>query len=792
MRAKINAIAASTWQVCIFAVALVAISSCSAFASNAITKVDVVNHANRIVISVQGNHALSMVPIKSTAGKYLGFQFPSALQAKSNTVGIYSGAIHCVKYNNFTSKPPASRIVVNTTTSLEYTTEWENDKKSLNITVYKQGFKPVAAVNTPATPSTPPVSANVAEPRVRITDQSRPAGSVLAALGAGPSTAYEMSAAQPPVTTRVMGMVETKRSEPLRVAQAIGIPAANPRITVEVKTDADERPAVRTPVPAEPEKRVSLNFLGADINDVLKALSLQSGKNIVANKDVKGEITVSLNEVTIKEALDYVARLSGYGYKLENGVYLIASKDVLRSMSADGTSTSTTELVKLTYANSEDIIALVKAQFPDVQISKIGVDLTGPVAVRAKAGQTTLGLQNSLLVLIGPDESVRLAKDLIVKFEDAFKVETIESTKALYRIKHVDAVDLANTLAALVPGIAINYLPTEGFDLTGPKSIEVSTFGSAVSMDNSDKQTKNIAAGQASVDSVGNISANDAAVNTSSTVGKIGDKKRPQGLIISGREDDVLKALELAEEYDTKSPMINIEAKVTSINKTAAQKLGLKWDWSGFSFTELIELVSLPPTDAAGAPLSGFDPVTRPTDKYVRSPMTVVGLLDALATDGNARVLAAPNLLCLEGKPGVFFVGDEVTYIQRIETTPTGQNITTDTKQVGVQLRVVGDVSPDGYITLNLHPEVSVLKLTVDQGISLPLVSRRFTDHIVRVKNGDTIAIGGLIRSDEIHDLNKVPILGDLPFLGKLFQHKSKSTSETEVVMFITARVVQD
>ena len=141
----------------------------------------------------------------------------------------------------------------------------------------------------------------------------------------------------------------------------------------------------------------------------------------------------------------------------------------------------------------------------------------------------------------------------------------------------------------------------------------------------------------------------------------------------------------------------------------------------------------------------------------------------------------------------MFFVGDEITYIVRVETTPTGQNIQTENKLVGVQIRVAGEVSPDGYITLILHPEVSILKLeSTTAGITLPTVARRFTDHSIRVKSGETFVIGGLIRNDEIKDMTKVPLLGDIPFFGRLFQHENRTKERTEVVMFITASVVPD
>ncbi len=116
---------------------------------------------------------------------------------------------------------------------------------------------------------------------------------------------------------------------------------------------------------------------------------------------------------------------------------------------------------------------------------------------------------------------------------------------------------------------------------------------------------------------------------------------------------------------------------------------------------------------------------------------------------------------------------------------------------MGVQLSVVGNVSGDGYITLNLHPEVSVVKLdqTVVNGVgalTLPTITRRYTDHVVRVRDGATIIIGGLINDQDITEMSKVPLLGDLPILGNLFRHTHKTKDHSEVVIFITASIVND
>jgi type II secretory pathway component GspD/PulD (secretin) len=260
--------------------------------------------------------------------------------------------------------------------------------------------------------------------------------------------------------------------------------------------------------------------------------------------------------------------------------------------------------------------------------------------------------------------------------------------------------------------------------------------------------------------------------------------------VIVGDEQSVAKALEIAAQLDVKAPQIKIDAKISSINKSGEKKLGLQWEWGDLvvleGFTDFDKTTDMAPTG------DNKQNVRISHKKMYRQPWDFAATLDALVTSGDAQVLASPSIVCLERNPGVFFVGDEVTYVQRVETTPTGQNILTDTKRVGVQMVVAGEINDDGYITLYLHPEVSTLKLSVEQGVALPIVSSRFTDHVVRVKDGQTIVIGGLIRSDEVEEMRKVPFLGDLPLFGQLFRHTQKTKDETEVVMFITASILQD
>ena len=206
------------------------------------------------------------------------------------------------------------------------------------------------------------------------------------------------------------------------------------------------------------EKKVSVNFLNADINDVFKALSIQSGKNIVASKDVSGNVTVSLANVSLDEAMDYVAKLSGYSYTKAGATYLVATRKTLDDMAGTTVQKSVTEMIRLSYAKSEDVIALVAPRYPDVKISKLGAELTGLASMDATGLGPAISLRNNLLVLMGPEKSVQDAKLMIEGFEASFKEETVQGVIKVYKLKYVNGKDLARSLMQLIPGIAVSLL----------------------------------------------------------------------------------------------------------------------------------------------------------------------------------------------------------------------------------------------------------------------------------------------------------------------------------------------
>jgi pilus assembly protein CpaC len=180
-----------------------------------------------------------------------------------------------------------------------------------------------------------------------------------------------------------------------------------------------------------------------------------------------------------------------------------------------------------------------------------------------------------------------------------------------------------------------------------------------------------------------------------------------------------------------------------------------------------------------------------------RPDLNIGATIQALQQRNLLQILAEPNLLCLEGKDASFLAGGSFPF-PTITTTPTGGStapvITVQFKPFGVKLDFTPTVTPNGEIDLKVTPEVSSLDytnaVTLD-GFTIPALSQRRAETEVVLHDGESFAIAGMINNQVIETLDKVPGLGSLPVLGKLFQSRSTQKSTDELLVVITPRFVK-
>jgi general secretion pathway protein D len=172
--------------------------------------------------------------------------------------------------------------------------------------------------------------------------------------------------------------------------------------------------------------------------------------------------------------------------------------------------------------------------------------------------------------------------------------------------------------------------------------------------------------------------------------------------------------------------------------------------------------------------------------------LSVRAILQALSSRTKVRVLSTPRILALNNEQARILVGSEVPFNQ---STRTGLDVVVDQtvqfRKVGTQLTIVPTVNTDGYVTFRILQEVSALtSQTIQAALNAPVISTREAETSAIVKSGHTIIIGGLIDDSQQSTQSGVPILQDIPILGGLFRSRGTSHTRTELALFVTPHVV--
>ena len=169
-----------------------------------------------------------------------------------------------------------------------------------------------------------------------------------------------------------------------------------------------------------------------------------------------------------------------------------------------------------------------------------------------------------------------------------------------------------------------------------------------------------------------------------------------------------------------------------------------------------------------------------------------------LQNQGQATVINEPRITCMNGTPGTISFSTEIPYFTAtISYNQFGQrtvDYTSDFVSVANDLWVVPQINPDDSVRMQLSPQLQDQVGTVEgpNGERIPIITTQFVDTMVRVGDGETIVLGGVVRKDESTNLRSTPLLSDIPIIGKLFQAKRVETSDSELLIFVTPRIIRD
>ena len=252
-------------------------------------------------------------------------------------------------------------------------------------------------------------------------------------------------------------------------------------------------------------------------------------------------------------------------------------------------------------------------------------------------------------------------------------------------------------------------------------------------------------------------------------------------IVLSGNPASIAMARSLIAQLDAPKPLVELDTEVLEVDENVARNLGLTL--SPAVFTTYTEMT--PPSD----PTTGLPGRIGGVQALTRTPLQFTATLNALVQDGNARVLADPRIATLSGRTASIHAGDQISILTQTSGsigTPVTQQL--QTFNTGVSLDITPIVGPTGLITVALHPVVNSLTGLLN---GVPQIATRDTQTVVELRNNQTLVIGGLIQEATQRSVTKVPVLGELPLIGKLFDSSDVSYSRNELVIVVTPHIVR-
>jgi general secretion pathway protein D len=592
---------------------------------------------------------------------------------------------------------------------------------------------------------------------------------------------------------------------------------------------------------------VTLNFSNADIEAVARTMATLTGRNVVVDPRVKGNITLTTDSPA-SPARAYnlflaTLRMQGFTVVQVDGIDKVVpeadaklqgggvSSTESGSPSADG-SQLVTQIIKLQYENANNLLPVLRPL----------VNPNNPINVNPAT--------NTLVITDYADNLRRLAR--IVAAMDVPNATDIE----VIPIQHANASDLAPLVTRLLDSNAATGGQADSSFKTAvlaePRSnalivraanqARLGMVRTLVAKLDQPSAGENGAAGNIYVVYLKNANANQlattlraalsgearaasstpaaapastpggasVAANTPSTGGQIQAEPATNSLIITASEPQYRQLRAVIDKLDARRAQVFVESLIAEVSVDKAAEFGIQWQGplgqAGDSMIGLLgtnfgtggkNILNLATQGAAGtvAPARGvnFGAVNKTNGVYV------LGFLARfLEESGSGNVLSTPNLLTLDNEEAKIVIGQNVPFVTGQFTNTGGNNGTVnpfqtiERKDVGLTLKVKPQISENGTVKLTIYQEVSSVLASTVNAPNGPTTNKRTIESNVLVDDGAVVVLGGLLQDEYAGNQEKVPGLGDVPLFGNLFKSEARSRKKTNLMVFLRPVVVRD
>ncbi len=561
-------------------------------------------------------------------------------------------------------------------------------------------------------------------------------------------------------------------------------------------------------VPHGTQKINTLSYTHQNIKDVLHDLAEEGQFNLIMDDSVSGNVTLELSNVTLDQALQAVANLGDLLILPQRGNIFMA---ITRSAaSTKGVSRQLSKLIPIRYTNATRIATLLNQT---VFSSSGGSSSGGSGASSGSSGgggsvtKVKADLRSNSIMVLGTAQEIAVAQAAVEKLDLPRKRKT-------FYLSNANALDVATMLASSVfndgtANIKIGNAGSSGTATPSLMKVERQDLSEGSGINQFGTSSAGSSGGlSASITLRGYTKTTDSLSVSPEGVLLIPDS-RQNSLTIMGTAQQIATAESLIPTLDAQLPQVAIEASLIEITDTNGKTFAPQWGTalgdlqSGFN-NQPVEgtlggvmsgsngLIGLRTVDAADTDSKAGSGLIY-TSSPVASKRDYLFQLKTLVSKNRAKILANPTIVASHDTESVISIVDEI--LRRVTTTVSDGVITTTNEigEVGIVLDILPKIGEDGTISMRLRPCVTTPLEEVTSGghLVVTLVSKRdLMTQNLRVRDGQTLVIGGLIQQNETLASQKFPGLGDLPIVSAMFRASQKNGKRSELVLMITPHII--
>jgi len=534
-------------------------------------------------------------------------------------------------------------------------------------------------------------------------------------------------------------------------------------------------------------KQIHLNFNNLDINTFIKMVSKITHKNILITQPINGKVNfISVKPIQDKEIFSILLNiLKSKGYTIiDKGDFSVVVKSSEALREAPSLSKNSAEI-------QTDIIYLknISAKSAYSQISYLS----------SRYGKIVVNKEKNLFIITDYPRNLKLIKTILTKIDKQKqnKVKFIKLKKGNIKTIFPKVVDIANNL---FDKKLYKYKLIENDD-----SNSIIIVASQEMINKLTPVIKNLDIAPKPVSQITKIFSikNSDVKNMNSLLSSIIKhkfKKNPPSLtadtetnsiIVLGNQLQIDTISTIISALDIPKEQVFVKVRILEISNKKASQIGLKYGIIG-GITNSSGLYSM--SANLGGPAIAIDTATLGLSVPTLTKGLALGAtLDLLETEGAAKKLSEPSILCINNTESSIYVGKTESVITQSTVGANTTDLTKNTysrEDIGLTLKVKPRIDNDDKVSLNVKAIIE--DVLPGSQVGLPTTTKRDIDTTTIVKNGQSIIIGGLIRNNKDFTVSKVPFLGDIPLLGSLFRHKETTIDKTTLVIVLTPYIIKN